>query len=214
MEARTDAIAQGKAEECVWLLEHPPLYTGGTSAKAADLLDARFPVYQTGRGGEYTYHGPGQRVAYVMLDLKRLFAPQEPDLRAYINRLEQWIIAALSEFGVEGFVREGWIGVWVNESPESRVQSPVSIQESDSRYWTPGTEKKIAAIGVRVRKWISFHGICINVQPDLSHYAGIVPCGIKEYGVTSLEKLGVKATMENVDAALKKTFTPLFRPCC
>jgi lipoyl(octanoyl) transferase len=188
MEARVRAIRAGTAAELVWLLEHPPLYTAGTSAKAGDLLAAEFPVHATGRGGQYTYHGPGQRVAYVLLDLKRLFAPEPPDLRRYIQWLEQWIISTLAEFGVESFTREGRVGVWVN----------------------PSSEAKIAALGVRVHQWVSYHGIAINVHPDLSHYAGIVPCGIREYGVTSLKELGIAATIAKVDAVLKQQFNAVF----
>jgi lipoyl(octanoyl) transferase len=187
MESRVEAIQNNAAKSCVWLLEHPPLYTAGTSAKGADLLDAkRFPVYTTGRGGEYTYHGPGQRVAYVMMDLKRLFAPGAPDLRRYIQMLEQWLISTLAEFGIQGEMREGRVGVWV--------------------VMPDGSESKIAALGVRVRKWVCYHGICLNIHPDLSHYAGIVPCGIRAHGVTSLKALGVNATMQEVDVVLKKQF--------
>ena len=176
-----DMIA-GNADEMVWLLEHPPLYTSGTSAKPSDLIEQRFPVYETGRGGEFTYHGPGQRIGYVMLDLKKR---ERMDVRAYVKSLEQWIIATLAEFGVAAFTREGRIGVWVDKPK--------------------GGEAKIAALGIRVRKWVTFHGISINVNPDLSHYAGIVPCGIREYGVTSLKALGIDASMEEVDTALKQT---------
>lgn len=182
MTARVEALQQGTADELAWLVEHPPLYTAGTSAKGADLLGGTgFPVYETGRGGQYTYHGPGQRVAYLMLDLNH----RGKDLRAYVQQLEGWVIAALAGFGIEGFLREGRVGVWVN---------------------TPRGEAKIAALGVRVQKWVTSHGICINVHPDLSHYAGIVPCGIREFGVTSLKALGVDASMADVDAALKKAF--------
>ena len=186
MEARVAAIRDGTAGEMIWLLEHPPLYTAGTSAQDSDLLEARFPVYQTGRGGEYTYHGPGQRVAYVMLDLKE----HGGDVRGYVRNLEQWIIDTLAEFGVKGERREGRVGVWV--------------------VHPGGAESKIAALGVRVRKWVSFHGIAINVNPDLGHYTGIVPCGISEHGVTSLAALGVDATIADVDAALKRTFGGVF----
>ncbi len=187
MERRAEAIARGEAPEMVWLLEHPPLYTAGTSAKKTDLLDhARFPVYETGRGGQYTYHGPGQRVAYVLLNLKQR---NGMDVRRYVQQLEQWLIATLARFGVEGFTREGRIGVWAVKN---------------------GQEAKIAALGIRVRRWVTYHGVALNVAPDLSHYAGIVPCGIGDYGVTSLEKLGVKASMEKVDAALKEEFSKLF----
>lgn len=187
MESRVTAILEGKAPEMVWLLEHPPLYTAGTSARQDDLLDTPFPVYDAGRGGQYTYHGPGQRVGYVMLDLKRR---GREDVREYIASLESWIIATLGEFGVECFVREGRVGVWTIEPG--------------------GRESKIAALGIRVRKWVTFHGFSINVNPDLSHYAGIVPCGIREYGVTSLAALGINATMQHVDAALKNQFSKFF----
>lgn len=182
MEQRIARLAEGSAGEMVWLLEHPPLYTAGTSARDSDLLDARFPVFKTGRGGQYTYHGPGQRIAYVMLDLNN----RGRDIRRYVQQLEQWIIATLKEFGVQGFTREGRVGVWVN----TRSQK----------------EAKIAALGVRVRKWITYHGIALNVSPDLSHYAGIVPCGISEFGITSLQALGIDATMEQVDSALTRQF--------
>ena len=186
MEAQVDGIIASAAPEQVWLVEHPPLYTAGTSARGSDLLAARFPVYRTGRGGQYTYHGPGQRIAYVMLNLK---ARNAMDVRCYVCKLEQWIIDTLAEFGVKGFTREGRIGVWVNEG---------------------GSEAKIAALGIRVRKWVTYHGIAINVNPDLSHYSGIVPCGIQDYGITSLAKLGVQATMEDVDAALETQFRKIF----
>ncbi|MFO1186466.1 MAG: lipoyl(octanoyl) transferase LipB [Alphaproteobacteria bacterium] len=185
MKARARAIADGAARELVWLLEHPPLYTAGTSAKDADLLEARFPVYRTGRGGEFTYHGPGQRIAYVLLDLKR----RKPDVRAFVCGLENWIIGALAEFGVQGVRREGRIGVWIPST---------------------GHDDKIAAIGIRLSRWVSYHGIALNVAPDLSHYAGIVPCGIRGHGVTSLEALGVTATMDEVDAALRRSFAREF----
>ncbi len=205
MEERVAAIHAHQAPNLIWLLEHPPLYTAGTSAKAGDLLEAqRFPVYQAGRGGEYTYHGPGQRVAYVMLDLKALFAPSPPDLHAYIERLERWIIAALNEFGVEGFTRKGRVGVWVEESASCLVPS-ASFENEISKH-----ESKIAAIGVRVRHWVSFHGIAINVHPDLSHFQGIVPCGIREHGVTSLHALGINASMAALDAALQRHHRVLY----
>ena len=187
MEARVNAISAGSAAECVWLLEHPPLYTGGTSAKPSDLLNPNFPVFETGRGGEYTYHGPGQRVGYVMLNLKE--RQLEPDLKKYVWQLEEWIIRALAALGVKGERREGRVGIWVVHD---------------------NTESKIAAIGVRVRHWVTFHGIGINVDPDLSHYAGIVPCGIKGYGVTSLAALGMRASMDDLDAALKVSFAGVF----
>lgn len=192
MEARAAAIAGGEAPELVWLLEHPPLYTAGVSSRDADLLDAgRFPVHRTGRGGQFTYHGPGQRVAYVMLDLNR----RGRDVRTFVRGLEQWIIGALGEFGVPAGVREGRVGVWV---------------ERKGPGWS--REDKIAAIGVKVRKWVSFHGISLNVEPDLSHFAGIVPCGIAEHGVTSLVDLGVPASMDEADEALRVSFHRVFGP--
>jgi lipoyl(octanoyl) transferase len=192
MEARVAAIAAGTAPELVWLLEHPPLYTSGTSGKAGDLLDAgRFPLFETGRGGQLTYHGPGQRIAYVMLDLKR----RSPDVRAYVAALEQWIIATLAAFNVRGERREDRVGVWVKR-PDKGV----------------GHEDKIAAIGVRLRRWVSFHGIAINVEPELSHFSAIVPCGVADprYGVTSLIDLGLPVTMADLDVALRAAFTPVF----
>jgi lipoyl(octanoyl) transferase len=190
MEARVEAIAEGRARELVWLLEHPPLYTAGTSADARDLIDPkRFPVFKTGRGGQYTYHGPGQRVAYVMLDLKR----RKPDVRAFVEDLERWLIAALAEFNVTGELREGRVGVWVKR-PEKGLTA----------------EDKIAAIGVRIRKWVTFHGVSLNVDPDLDHFTGIVPCGISQYGVTSLADLGLTATMADADIALRRTFGQVF----
>jgi len=191
MEARVAAIHAGEAAEQVWLVEHPPLYTAGTSAKPADLLEARFPVHETGRGGQLTYHGPGQRVAYVMLDLKR----RNPDVRAYVAGLEDWIMRALATFGVTAERREGRVGLWVAMERHGGL---------------PGTEAKIAAIGVRVRRWITFHGAAINLAPDLSHYGGIVPCGISEHGVTSLQALGVDVTMDDLDAALKEAWPAVF----
>jgi len=190
MEARVAAIAAGEAEEGVWLLEHPPLYTAGVSAKDDDLLAPdRFPVHRTGRGGQFTYHGPGQRVAYVMLDLNR----RGRDVRAFVHGLEDWIIGALDQFGVEAGMRDGRVGVWV---------------ERKGAGWS--REDKIAAIGVKVRKWVSFHGISLNVEPDLDHFGGIVPCGITEHGVTSLVDLGVLATMDEADGALKASFERVF----
>jgi lipoyl(octanoyl) transferase len=183
MEARVQAIRAGTAAELVWLLEHPPLYTAGTSAKPADLLAARFPVYETGRGGQYTYHGPGQRIAYVMLDLQR----RGPDLRRYIWTLEEWLILALREFDVRAERREGRVGLWVDLSRYGRVG-----------------EAKIAAIGVRVRQWVTYHGIALNVAPDLAHYDGIVPCGISRHGVTSLADLGIYVSMDEVDGVLRR----------
>ena len=192
MEARVAAIAAGEAEEVVWLLEHPPLYTAGVSARDDDLLAPdRFPVHQTGRGGQFTYHGPGQRVAYVMLDLNQ----RGKDVRAFVHGLEDWIIGALDQFGVDAGMREGRVGVWV---------------ERKGAGWS--REDKIAAIGVKVRKWVSFHGISLNVEPDLDHFGGIVPCGITEHGVTSLVDLGVLATMDEADGALKASFQRIFGP--
>ncbi|MBX9576707.1 MAG: lipoyl(octanoyl) transferase LipB [Caulobacteraceae bacterium] len=191
MEARVAAIAEGRAPERVWLLEHPPLYTAGVSAKDDDLLDARFPVHRTGRGGQFTYHGPGQRVAYVMLDL----TARGRDVRAFVRGLEAWLIGALDRFGVEADVRDGRVGVWV---------------ERKGPGWS--REDKIAAIGVKVRKWVSFHGVSLNVEPDLLHFGGIVPCGITEHGVTSLVDLGVPATMDEADAALRSAFEEVFGP--
>ncbi len=191
MEARVAAIAAGQDPELVWLLEHPPLYTSGTSGKAGDLLDARFPVFATGRGGQLTYHGPGQRVAYVMLDLKR----RRPDVRAYVAGLEEWVIRALAAFHVTGERREDRVGVWVQRPDKGS-----------------GLEDKIAAIGVRMRRWVSFHGIAINVAPDLAHFEAIVPCGVADprYGVTSLADLGHPATMADVDIALRHAFDEVF----
>ena len=190
MEARVALIAAGEAPERVWLLEHPPLYTAGVSAKDDDLIDAgRFPVHRTGRGGQFTYHGPGQRVAYVMLDLNQ----RGKDIRSFVRGLEAWLIGALGEFGVEADVREGRVGVWV---------------ERKGPGWS--REDKIAAIGVKVRRWVSFHGISLNVEPNLDHFGGIVPCGIAEHGVTSLLDLGVTASMDEADAALKASFVRVF----
>ncbi|MEQ9246858.1 MAG: lipoyl(octanoyl) transferase LipB [Nitratireductor sp.] len=197
MEERAGLIREGKAAEMVWLVEHPPLYTAGTSANSADLLEkGRFPVHKTGRGGEYTYHGPGQRVAYVMLDLKT----RREDVRAFIAALEAWIIATLERFNIKGERREDRVGVWV-----ARPDKPP----------LPGglpAEDKIAAIGIRLRRWVSFHGISINVEPDLAHFGGIVPCGISGYGVTSLVDLGLPVTMEDLDLALKAAFAEVFGP--
>ena len=196
MEALAEAIAAGRAPERVWLVEHPALYTAGTSAKDGDLLEARFPVHRTGRGGEFTYHGPGQRVAYVMLDLKR----RRPDVRAYVGSLERWLIDALGRLGVTGETRETRVGVWVARPDKAR-----GLDGSPA-------EDKIAAIGVRIRRWVSFHGVALNVAPDLANFSGIVPCGIAEahYGVTSLRDLGSAATMGDVDAALRAAFEPRF----
>jgi lipoyl(octanoyl) transferase len=191
MEARAAAIAAKAAPELVWLLEHPPLYTSGTSARAGDLLDARFPLFETGRGGQTTYHGPGQRVAYVMLDLKR----RQPDVRAYVAGLEQWIIRTLAAFNVTGERREDRVGVWIKRPDKGH-----------------GFEDKIAAIGVRLRRWVSFHGISINVEPDLTHFSAIIPCGVVDprYGVTSLADLGLTVTMADVDVALRQAFEEVF----
>ncbi len=187
MEDRVAAIRAGEAEELVWLLQHPPLYTAGTSAKEADLLDpSRLPVFQTGRGGQYTYHGPGQRIAYVMLDLQR----REMDVRSYVTLLEDWLIATLSRFNLRGERREGRVGIWIDRGH--------------------GKEDKIGAIGVRVRRWVTYHGIPLNVEPDLSHYAGIVPCGIEEHGVTSLVDLGLPMEMAEVDLQLAGAWDEVF----
>ena len=195
MEARVEAIRAGEAGELVWLVEHPPLYTAGTSAKAHDLLEpSRFPVHKSARGGQYTYHGPGQRVAYVMLDL----TGRRRDVRAYVHDLEQWIIGALDSFNVRGEMRDGRVGVWVDRS----------------RPGEPRCEDKIAAIGVRVRRWITYHGIALNVEPDLSHFLGITPCGISEdgLGVTSLVDMGLPVTMADADEALRRSFETIFGP--
>jgi lipoyl(octanoyl) transferase len=187
MEGRVAAIRAGAAAELVWLLEHPPLYTAGTSARDDELLEPRrLPVYRAGRGGRYTYHGPGQRIAYVMLDLRR----RGLDVRCYVHQLEEWIIRTLARFEVRGERRDGRVGIWV-------------VRPS-------GNEEKIAAIGVRVRRWVTYHGLALNVDPELEHYRGIVPCGIAEHGVTSLAELGTAATMEEVDAALRRAFAEVF----
>ncbi|MFO0993069.1 MAG: lipoyl(octanoyl) transferase LipB [Hyphomicrobiales bacterium] len=192
MDAEVAAIAKGDAPERVWLLEHPPLYTAGTSAVQTDLVDPeRFPVFPSGRGGQFTYHGPGQRVAYVMLDLKR----RGSDVRAFVAALEDWIIGALSDFGLTGERREDRVGVW--------VRHPTATGDDES---------KIAAIGIRVRHWVSLHGISLNVAPELSHFTGIVPCGVTEHGVTSLRALGLAASMEDADRALERRFGEVFGP--
>ena len=192
MEQRASEIYIGTAPECIWLLEHPPMYTAGTSADPTELVDPdRFPVYQAGRGGRYTYHGPGQRVAYVMLDLKM----RGPDVRKFVQNLENWIVNTLSQFTVTGERSEGQVGIWVRDGAPNSPTSSVS---------------KIAAIGVRIRKWVTFHGISINVDPDLSHYEGIIPCGISMHGVTSLWNLGITATLPEVDNALKASFYEVF----
>lgn len=199
MEARVDAIARGEAEEAVWLLEHPPLYTAGTSARAEDLVAPdRFPVHHARRGGQYTYHGPGQRVVYCMLDVRTRGGPQGGDVRCFVRALENWVIGALAEFNVLGEIRPGRVGVWVRRP--DRLPGPDGTTAED----------KIAAIGVRIRRGISFHGISINVEPDLSHFSGIVPCGVRDHGVTSLVDLGLPVSMADLDAALMRSFAPAF----
>lgn len=187
MENRVAAIREGEADELVWFLEHPPLYTAGTSANAKDLLSPQFTVFETGRGGQYTYHGPGQLVAYVMLNLRKHGA--EPDIKKYIHNLEQWIINSLAELGVAGERREGRVGIWVNNQ---------------------GREEKIAAIGVRVRHWVTYHGISINIDPDLSHFEGIVPCGIAEHGVCSLKSMGIKTSVNKVQEIFQNQWVKIF----
>ncbi|MGI9373990.1 MAG: lipoyl(octanoyl) transferase LipB [Hyphomicrobiales bacterium] len=190
MESRAAEIRQGNAREMIWLLEHPPLYTAGTSAKREDLITPdRFPVFEIGRGGQYTYHGPGQRVVYVLLDLKK----RKPDVRAFVGALERWLISTLDDFNVVGETRDDRVGVWVRR-PELGATR----------------EDKIAAIGIRLKKWVSFHGMAINVEPDLEHFSGIVPCGVKEHGVTSLVDLGLPVTLHDVDVALKQNFATVF----
>ncbi|SHJ19272.1 lipoyl(octanoyl) transferase [Wenxinia saemankumensis] len=197
MEARAEAIRAGTAAEAVWLVEHPPLYTAGTSARPADLREPdRFPVHPTRRGGQYTYHGPGQRVVYVMLDV----GARGRDVRRFVQSLEEWVIAALGEFGLTGRIREGRVGVWI-ERPEK-----AALPDGTPR------EDKIAAIGIRLRKWVSFHGLAINVEPDLSHFDGIVPCGVTGHGVTSLVDLGLPVTMADLDLALARTFERAMAP--
>jgi lipoyl(octanoyl) transferase len=193
MEERAAAVAGGTAPELAWLLEHPPLYTAGTSAKASDLLEARFPVHRTGRGGQFTYHGPGQRVAYLMLDLRR----RGTDLRRYVATLEEWMIRTLAAFNIRGERREDRIGVWVRRPDKGE-----------------GREDKIAAIGIRVKRWVTLHGVALNVEPELAHFSGIVPCGVagERYGVTSLVDLGVPVTMPEVDMVLRREFEALFGP--
>ncbi|MGD9294336.1 MAG: lipoyl(octanoyl) transferase LipB [Roseobacter sp.] len=196
MEQRATAIADGAAPECIWLVEHPPTYTAGTSARPEDLKQAgRFPVYSTKRGGQFTYHGPGQRVAYTLLNV----GARGRDVRLFVEHLEGWVIAALSQFNITGHVREGRVGVWV-ERPD-KPRSPAGHL----------TEDKIAAIGIRLRRWVSFHGLSINVDPDLSHFDGIVPCGIREFGVTSLVDLGYPVSMHDLDVALLREFGTVFR---
>ncbi len=195
MEKQVNGILAGTAKEQIWLVEHPPIYTAGTSAKRADLIaPEKFEVFESRRGGEYTYHGPGQRVAYVMLDLNK----RGRDVRAYVAKLEAWVIGTLADFNVQAGRREGRVGVWVDR-PERPALANGGIAED-----------KIAAIGVRIRRWVTFHGISINVEPDLSHYNGIIPCGISDYGVTSLVDLGIPATMDDLDAALKRRFADIF----
>ena len=185
MDARAAAIAGKEAGELVWLLEHPPIYTAGTSAQDSDLIEARFPVYRTGRGGQFTYHGPGQRVGYAMLDLKT----RTPDVRAYVRDLEQWLIETLAQFNVKGERREGRVGIWVQRGMR---------------------EDKIAALGVRIKRWVTLHGVALNVEPDLTHFSGIVPCGVTAHGVTSLADLGIAVSMADVDVALKQSFKKVF----
>jgi len=195
MQARAARIAEDQADEAIWLVEHPPLYTAGASAAPADLLDAaRFPIFQTRRGGRYTYHGPGQRVVYVMLDVGR----RGRDLRRFVTALETWVIAALAEFNVDGLIRPDRVGVWV-----ARPDKP-PLPDGTAR------EDKIAAIGIKMRRWVSFHGLSINVEPDLSHFDGIVPCGVAGHGVTSLVDLGLPVTMADLDVALKRNFDRAF----
>jgi len=189
MEKRVSEIIDKKESELVWLLEHPPLYTSGTSAKSEDLIQAKFPVFETGRGGKYTYHGPGQRVGYVMLDLKERAKPHKPDIREYVYNLEEWIIETLKCFGVVSERKKGRVGIWTNYK---------------------NREEKIAAIGIRIRKWVTYHGVAINVSPNLEHFSGIIPCGINEFGVTSLHKLGVNCSLIQLDTGLKKTFAKIF----
>jgi lipoyl(octanoyl) transferase len=191
MEQRVADIHAGRADEILWLLEHPELYTAGSSAKESDLLDARFPVHKTGRGGQYTYHGPGQRVGYAMIDLKSRQAV--PDIKKYIYQLEEWLIQTVAEWGIKGERRAGRVGIWVDLSPHGCVG-----------------EAKIAAIGVRIRHWVAFHGVALNVAPDLDNFKGIVPCGLSGFGLTSLKALGVNASMGDVDSALKRNFEVVF----
>lgn len=194
MESRVEGIFLGREDEAIWLLEHPPLYTAGTSARPEDLTDPeRFPIYEARRGGQYTYHGPGQRVAYVMLNV----AQRGHDVRRFVGQLEDWIIETLAEFNVKGERRDGRVGVWVVRPEKPGIDGHPR-------------EDKIAAIGIRLRKWVSFHGISINVEPDLSHFDGIVPCGIRGHGVTSLVDLGLPITMDDLDVALKKAFQKVF----
>ena len=195
MEARATAIAEGRAKEAIWLVEHPPIYTAGTSAQAADLTDPhRFPVYSTSRGGQYTYHGPGQRVAYVLLDV----GARGRDVRKFVQQLEAWVIATLDEFNVKGEIREGRVGVWGTRDDKPKTATGQL------------REDKIAAIGIRLRKWVSFHGISLNLDPELTHFNGIIPCGITDHGVTSLVDLGLLVTMDDLDLALRRRFEMVF----
>ena len=195
MEARVQAIRQGQEPETIWLIEHPPLYTAGTSAKEPDLISPnRFPVYATKRGGQYTYHGPGQRVIYVMLDLNK----RDKDVRSFVKKLEHWVIGTLESFNIKGEIRDGRVGVW--------VQHP----EKNNTFGGEMREDKIAAIGIRLRKWVSFHGISINVEPNIEHFSGIVPCGIADHGVTSLVDLGLPVTMTDLDVELANKFKKIF----
>ena len=197
MDSHVHQMINGKAAEKIWLLEHPALYTAGTSAKKKDLIETnRFPVFETNRGGQFTYHGPGQRVAYVMLDLNK----RGKDIKAFVEKLEAWIVHTLAEFNVVGQTRIGRVGIWVE-----RTDKPKTVNRLPE-------EEKIAAIGIRLRKWITFHGLSINVDPDLKHFEGIVPCGIKEHGVTSLVDLGLPVSMTDVDNALEKSFAKVFKP--
>ncbi|MCZ2158273.1 lipoyl(octanoyl) transferase LipB [Bartonella sp. 220] len=197
MQKRVEDILEKNAREQVWLLEHPSLYTAGTSANKKDLLTPDvFPVYEAGRGGEFTYHGPGQRIAYIMLDLKR----RKQDIRAFISALEEWIIQTLAKFNIKGERREDRVGVWIKRSNFPSTQNNIA------------SEDKIAAIGIRVRKWVSFHGVSINIHPNLAHYAGIIPCGITKHGVTSFLDLGVPVTMDDIDIALQQAFEQIFGP--
>ena len=214
MEARVQKIRANEADDLIWLLEHPPLYTAGTSAKDSDLVDSKgFPVYKTGRGGQYTYHGPGQRIAYVMLDLKK----RTPDVRLFVQNLEHWIIDVLAGFDVKGEVREGRVGVWVEDIRAYGAANATnprneggSVSEGGDTSPPFNHESKIAAVGVRIKQWVTYHGISININPDLRHYDGIIPCGIKDYGVTSLEKLGITTCTDEFDTRLIKSFNAIF----
>lgn len=204
MEVRVQAIRAGEKDELVWLLEHPPLYTAGTSAKDEDLIDTMgFPVYKTGRGGQYTYHGPGQRIAYILLDLKK----RNPDVRLFVKQLEECIILTLAEFGIKGEIKEGRVGVWVKGVADKKLEVRESLLPSYSNKYK---EYKIAALGIRIRQWVTYHGIAVNINPDLSHYNGIIPCGITEYGVTSFRELGVIVTDDKFDEIFIKSFNKIF----